>query len=113
MRIYSEQITLQKKKAREVVNITNQIKAAMAESAFRDGMSLVSSLHSNTAAIGNDEEPGLLGDLGTWLKQVPPPRDEYKHQGRFKSSSAVHSQRLPLHRQAVVPISEGRHDLGP
>lgn len=113
MKIYSEQITLQTTKAREVVNITNQIKAPMEKSSFRDGMILASSLHSNSAVIVNDEEPGLLEDLDTWLRQLAPPRDDYKHQGRFESNSAVHFQSLLLHHQVVISFSEERLDLGP
>ena len=41
MKIYTEQITLQTKKAREVVNITSQVKAAMDKSGFHDGIILV------------------------------------------------------------------------
>ena len=35
----------------------------MEKSGFRDGIILVSVLHSNAAIIVNDDEPGLLEDL--------------------------------------------------
>ena len=63
MKTYSEQITLQTKSPREFVNITSQVKAAMEKSGFRDGMIVVTSLHSNSAVIVNDDEPGLLEDI--------------------------------------------------
>jgi secondary thiamine-phosphate synthase enzyme len=113
MKIYNEELTLQSSKLREVVNITPQAKSAMEKSGFRDGIILVSSLHSNSAVIINDEEPGLLEDLENWLDQLAPARDDYKHQGRFESNAAAHLQSLLLHHQAIVAFSEGRLNLGP
>lgn len=113
MRIYNEQITLQSQKPREVFNITSQVKAAMEKSSFRDGIILVSSLHSNSAVIVNDNEPGLLEDLDAWLTQLAPPSDNYKHKGRFESTAAIHFQSLLLHHQVIVAFTEARLDLGP
>ena len=108
MKIYTEQITLQTKKAREVVNITSQVKAAMDKSGFHDGIILVSTLHSNAAIIVNDEEPGFLEDLDAWLNQLAPARDDYKHKGRFESNSSIHFQSLLLHHQEIVAFAEGQ-----
>lgn len=113
MKIYNEQITLQSTKPREVFNITTQVKAAMEKSSFRDGIILVSSLHSNSAVIVNDPEPGLLEDLDAWLSQIVPVRDDFKHRGRFESNAAIHFQSLLLHNQAIVAFNEARLDLGP
>ena len=113
MKTYSEQITLQTKLPREFVNITSQVKAAMEKSGFRDGIVVVTSLHSNSAVIVNDDEPGLLEDISNWLDQIAPVRDDYKHEGRFESNSSAHLRSLLLHHQVVVPFSEGRLDLGP
>lgn len=113
MKIYTEHITLQTKSLREVVNITSQVKAAMEKSAFRDGIILVSALHSNSAVVINDDEPGLLEDIDTWLGHLAPVRDDYKHAGRVESNAAIHLQALLLHHQVIVPFSEARLDLGP
>ena len=113
MKIYDEQITLQSKKPREVFNITSQIKAAVEKSGFTGGIVLVSSLHSNSAVIVNDEEPGLLSDLDDWLNQLAPVRDDYRHKGRVESNAAIHFQSLLLHHQVIVPFAERRLDLGP
>jgi secondary thiamine-phosphate synthase enzyme len=113
MGIYNEQITLQTPKLREVVNITSQVKAAMEKSGFRDGMILVTSLHSNASVIVSDDEPGYLEDMDAWLSQMAPVREDYKHKGRFESNTGIHLQALLLHHQAVVGFTEGRLDLGP
>jgi secondary thiamine-phosphate synthase enzyme len=113
MKIYNEEITLQSQKPREIFNITTRAKAAMEKSGLREGIILVSSLHSNSAVIVNDDEPGFLADLEKWLTEVAPVRSDYKHQGRFESNTAVHLQSLLLHHQVIVSFTEGRLDLGP
>jgi secondary thiamine-phosphate synthase enzyme len=113
MKIYNEEITLQSQKPREIFNITTRIKAAMEKSGLREGIILVSSLHSNSAVIVNGDEPGFLADLEKWLTEVAPIRNDYSHQGRFESNTAVHLQSLLLHHQIIVSFTEGRLDLGP
>jgi len=113
MKIYTETLTFQTPNKREVLNITPQVKAALEKSALHDGIILVTVLHSNAAVIVNDDEPGLLEDLQTWLDQLAPERPDYHHRGRFESSAAVHLQSLMLHHQALVPFTEARMDLGP
>src|SRR6202022_4657521 len=113
MKIYNEHLTLQSKQVREFINITPQVKAAMEKSGVRDGIILVSALHANAAVIVNDEEPGLLEDVGVWLDKLAPVSDHYKHKGHFESNSGIHLQSLLLHHQAMVSFSEGRLDLGP
>jgi secondary thiamine-phosphate synthase enzyme len=113
MKIYTEHLTLQSEKKREFMNITPGIKAAMEKSGLRDGIILVSSLHSNAAIILSDDEPGLLDDLQVWLEQTAAEREDYKHRGRFESNTGIHLQALLLNQQVTVGFSEGRVDLGP
>ena len=112
MKVYNEQITLQSQKPREIFNVTTRVKAAMEKSGLREGIILVSSLHSNSAVIVNDDEPGFLADLEKWLTEVAPVRSDYNHQGRFENNTAVHLQSLLLHHQVIVSFTEGRLDLG-
>jgi secondary thiamine-phosphate synthase enzyme len=113
MRIYNEQLTLQTEKPRQVVNITPQVKAAMEKSGFRDGIILVSALHSSSAIIVNDDELGLLEDIELWLDRLAPLSDDYKHKGRFESNAGAHLQALLLKHQVIVAFTEARLDLGP
>ncbi|MGH9704052.1 MAG: secondary thiamine-phosphate synthase enzyme YjbQ [Candidatus Acidiferrales bacterium] len=113
MPVYNEEITLHSTKLREFFNITSNIKAALEKSGFADGLIVVSSLHSNSAVFVNDDEPGLLEDLEEWLDRMAPAREDYKHEGRFESKSAVHLQALLLNHQAIVAFTNRRLDLGP
>ena len=113
MAVYNEEITLQSTKLREFFNITSNIKAALEKSGLTDGLIVVSSLHSNSAVFVNDDEPGLMEDLEAWLDRLAPAREDYKHEGRFESKSAVHLQALLLNHQAIVAFTNRRLDLGP
>src|ERR1700721_537209 len=113
MKIYNEAITVQSKRAREVFDLTWQIKAAMEKRTFRQGLIIVCGLHGNAAVVVKDIEPGLLEDLDAWLGEMAPVRDDFKHKGRFESNAAIHFQSLLLHHQVIVAFTEGRLDLGP
>ena len=95
------------------MNITANVKFAVEKSEVRDGVILVSALHPNSAVFVNDEEPGLLQDLNEWLEKLAPQRDDCKHGSKFESNAGVHLQSLLAHQQVLVPLSEGKLELGP
>ena len=113
MRIHSEYLTIQTKEKREFLNLTPNVRAAVEKSGIRDGIILVSSLHSNSALFVNDEEPGLLQDVGEWADRLAPVGPEYHHSARSESNASAHLQSLLLHHQAFVSLAEGRLELGP
>lgn len=113
MRIHNDYMTVQSKKKREFLNITPNVKAAMEKSGIRDGVILVCALHVNSAVLVNDEETGLLQDVDAWLEKVAPHRDDYKHGAKFESNAGAHLQAILVHHQVLVPISEGKLELGP
>ena len=112
MKIYNEAITLQSQKPREVFNITTHVKAAMEKSGLRDGIILISSLHSNCAIIVNDNEPAFLRELENWLAQIAAPLDDSESQAGHPSNAAAHLQSLLLNHQVIVSFTEHSLDLG-
>ena len=113
MRIHSDYMTVQTKEKREFLNITPSIKAAVEKSGIRDGIILISSLHSNSALIVNDEEPGLLQDITEWANRMAPFGPDYHHSERSESNAGAHLQSLLLHHQAMVSLADGKLELGP
>lgn len=113
MQIYTEHLTFHSKQKREIINITEQVKAALQKCGFHDGFVIVSALHSNSAVFVNDAEPGLLEDIAAWLEQTCPPSESYKHTGRFESASEIHLQALLLNHTEIVGFTEGKLELGP
>jgi len=113
MRIHSDYMTVQTSEKREYLNITPNIKAAVEKSGIRDGIVLISSLHSNSALFVNDEEPGLLQDITEWADRIAPFGPDYHHSARSESNAGAHLQSLLLHHQALVTLTDGKLELGP
>jgi len=113
MRIHSDYMTVQTKEKREFLNITPNIKAAVEKSGIRDGIILISSLHSNSALFVNDDEPGLLQDIMEWADRIAPFGPDYHHSARSESNAGAHLQSLLLNHQAFVSLTDGKLELGP
>src|SRR5207245_7860081 len=104
MRIHSDYMTVQTKERREFLNITPNIKAAVEKSGIRDGIILISSLHSNSALFVNDEEPGLLQDITEWADRLAPFWPNYHHGACSERNAGAILQSLLLLHQAFVLI---------
>lgn len=113
MKIHSDYMTVHSREKREFLDITSNVKAAVEKSGIRDGITLVSALHANSAVFVSDDEPGLLQDIEEWLERLAPQRDDYKHSSRFESNAGVHLQSLLARHQVLVPIGDAKLELGP
>jgi thiamine phosphate synthase YjbQ (UPF0047 family) len=92
-------------------------------------MVLVSAMHITAAVWINDDEPGIQADALEWLDKLAPPswraRDgevaealfpnpgEYRHHRGGEDNGDAHLKNLLVHHQVIVPITDGRLDLGP
>ncbi|HKW87195.1 MAG TPA: secondary thiamine-phosphate synthase enzyme YjbQ [Candidatus Acidoferrales bacterium] len=113
MQIYTEHLTFHTKQKREIINITEQVKAALQKCGYHDGFAIVSALHSNSALFVNDAEPGLVEDIAAWLEKICPANDSYKHTGRFESATEIHLQAMLLNHTEIIGFTEGKLELGP
>ena len=113
MRIYSEYLTVQTKTHREFMDITVNLREAAEKSGIRDGLIVVSTLHSNSGLFINDGEAGLLQDIDEWIERLAPRGDNYHHAARSESNASIHLQSLLLNHQAIVTLADGKLELGP
>ncbi len=114
---------------REFVRITDDVAGAVAESGVQEGMVLVSAMHITAAVWINDDEPGIQADALEWLDKLAPPSwrppanevaeallpdpGDYRHYRGGEDNGDAHLKNLLMHHQAIVPITEGKLDLGP
>lgn len=114
MKSYRKVLTLNIKKRRQMINITPQVEAALAESGIREGLCLVNAMHITASVFINDDESGLHGDFERWLERLAPekPYDQYAHNG-FEDNADAHLKRTVMGREVVVAVTEGRLDFGP
>jgi secondary thiamine-phosphate synthase enzyme len=97
----------------EFVNITEDVQRVLARSGIREGFALVSAMHITAAVYVNDEESGLKQDIKDWLGQLAPKGPDYRHHRTGETNGDAHLKSLLIHHQVVLPVTEGRLDLGP
>jgi secondary thiamine-phosphate synthase enzyme len=100
-------------KQREYINITDRVEAAVRASGIREGMVLVSAMHITAGVYVNDAEDGLIADIDEWLEHLAPFRKEYRHHRTGESNGDAHLKSLLVHHEVIVPVTDGRLDLGP
>ncbi len=114
MRHATDYLTFETPSRRDYVNITPDVEDFVRRSGVREGLVLVSPMHITAAVYVNDDEAGLIQDLDDWLEGLAPhaPTDRYRHNNGEDNADA-HLKRQLLAHQVVLPITEGRLDLGP
>jgi secondary thiamine-phosphate synthase enzyme len=113
MKSHTEYLWFNTKKHREFINITDKVEAAVAESGVKEGMALVSAMHITAGVWVNDAEDGLLQDIDEWLEKLAPFRPDYRHHRTGETNGDSHLKNLLVHNQTILPITNGRLDLGP
>ncbi|MEI6500578.1 MAG: secondary thiamine-phosphate synthase enzyme YjbQ [Armatimonadota bacterium] len=97
---------------REYLNITGQVAAAVAESGVQEGMVLVSAMHITAGVYVNDAEGGIIQDIDEMLERLAPFNPNYKHHRTGEDNGDSHLKSLLIHHEVIVPITEGKLDLG-
>jgi len=113
MKSHTEYLWFDTKTKREFINITDKVEEALAKSGVQEGMALVSAMHITAGVYVNDAESGLIQDIEDWLQELAPEGPDYRHHRTGEVNGDAHLKSLLMHHQVIVPITEGRLDLGP
>ncbi len=113
MRTATKYLWFNTKQQREYINITETIQEIVAKSGVREGMVLVSAMHITAGVYVNDAESGLIKDIDEWLEKLAPFDSSYRHHGTGETNGDAHLKSLLIHHEVIVPITEGKLDLGP
>lgn len=106
-------LTFTTRKHREYINITDKIEEVVNSSGIAEGMVLVSAMHITAGVFVNDAEDGLLQDIDQWLEKLAPFDQGYRHHATGESNGDSHLKSLLVHHEVILPITQGRLDLGP
>ncbi|MDQ6827014.1 MAG: secondary thiamine-phosphate synthase enzyme YjbQ [Candidatus Eremiobacteraeota bacterium] len=112
-RTYTDYVVLNTSKRYEILDITEHVEDARAKAELTDGFILVSAMHITASVFVNDHESGLWSDIQTWLEEVAPAKAGYKHHQTGEDNADAHLKRMLLGHQVIVPVTNGRLDLGP
>lgn len=113
MKSLTEYLWYETAKRRELVRITDTVASLVEKSTVQEGMALVSAMHITAGVFVNDDEPGLWEDIWAWLEGLAPFKAGYQHHRTGEDNGDAHLKSLLIHHQVVVPITDGRLDLGP
>ena len=113
MKSHTGYLTMNTANHRQYVNIMPQIQGELNAAAIRDGFVLVSAMHITAGVFVNDNEPGILEDIDEWLESLAPFREDYRHHGTGETNGDSHLKNILVHHQVILPITDGRLDLGP
>ncbi len=113
MKFFTDYLWFNTDKHREYINITDRVEKAVRESGIKEGMVLVSAMHITAAVYVNDAESGLIRDIDEWLQELAPEGPDYHHHRTGEVNGDAHLKNLLMHHQVILPITDGKLDLGP
>ncbi len=113
MKSYRKELYFNLPTRRGLVNITENVQAAIRESGVQQGLVLVNAMNITASVFINDDEPGLHQDYEEWLEGLAPekPYSRYRHNG-FEDNGDAHLKRTIMGREVVCAITDGRLDFG-
>lgn len=116
MRSHTTYLTFTTKRRQEIIDITEAVEECRAAARLQEGMVLASAMHISASVFVNDHEPGLWQDILEWLETrvAPWSPDAYHHNsGTGEDNAAAHLRSLTIGHEVIVPVTDGRLDLGP
>ena len=113
MKSITEYLWFNTEKHREFINITDKVQKVLQKSRIKEGMILVSAMHITAGVYINDDEPGILKDTEEWLEKLAPEGLDYHHHQTGEVNGDSHLKNILVGHQVMVPVTEGRLDLGP
>ncbi len=113
MKSHTAYLTFNTKNRRELIRITDHVRNIVQESGIKEGLCLVSSMHLTASVIIQDDEKGLHEDIWKWLENLAPYKEDYKHHKTGEDNADAHLKNLLTHLQVVLPVTNGKLDLGP
>lgn len=96
----------------QFIRITEKVEDTIEKSGVKEGLVLVNPMHITAAVIVNDDEEGIKKDYIDALQRLVPYNGEYRH-NVGEDNAAAHIWRQLMAHQVVMPITNGKLDLGP
>jgi secondary thiamine-phosphate synthase enzyme len=111
MQILTEVLELKTTDRIEIMDITRNINAALAESGIRKGLVNIYSKHSTTAIFINENESGLLKDYLNLIEGLIPSNQNYRHD-RIDNNADSHLRSFILGNNETIPFLNSSMSLG-
>lgn len=113
MKSKTEYLWFNTKKHRDYINITDEVENVVSESEIQEGFVLVAAMHITAGVYINDAEDGIINDMDEWLEKLAPFKQDYRHHRTGETNGDSHLKNLIIGHEVIVPITNGRLDMGP
>jgi secondary thiamine-phosphate synthase enzyme len=113
MNSHTDYLWFDTKSRRDLINITPKVEEVVRAAGIREGLCLVSAMHITAGIWVNDHEQGLWQDFWEWVETLAPSGRDYQHHRTGEDNGDAHLKRTLVHHQVMLPVTEGRLDLGP
>jgi secondary thiamine-phosphate synthase enzyme len=113
METFRRVLSLSTDKEGDIVDLTGEVKTALARSNMQDGLACVFVPHSTAAIYAIENEPGLQSDMKGALQRLFPKGMGYGHNGTAGDGNGhSHIRASFLGPSMTVPFNNGALDLG-
>ena len=109
----TRKITIQSEKNCELINITERVAELVEKSEVKEGFVQIYTLHTSSAMLINEDEPGLEEDIPDFLNKLVPEEGTYRHHhffpkdGRPAVNAWAHIRSCILGSHVALPILNG------
>lgn len=95
----------------EIIDITDGVRTALKESGIKDGICVISTRHTTSGIIVNENERGLKNDILDMLDALVPDNKNYAHNS-IDNNADAHLRAVLLGMSETIPVEDGHLVLG-
>ncbi len=95
----------------EIVDITDRVRTVVRESGIENGICIISTRHTTSGIIVNENERGLRKDILEMLETIIPEDKNYAH-NQIDNNAHSHLRAVLLGMSETIPIEDGHLVLG-
>lgn len=95
----------------EIIDITDRVRTVVKESGIKNGICIISTRHTTSSIIINENERGLKNDILDMLENLIPENKSYAH-NQIDNNAHAHLRAVLLGMNEIVPIEDGHLVLG-
>jgi len=95
----------------EIIDITDRVRTVVKEHGIKDGICVISTRHTTSSIIINENERGLRNDILEMLENLIPENKSYAH-NQIDNNAHAHLRAVLLGMSEIVPVEDGHLVLG-
>lgn len=111
MKNYRQLLTVTSESKQQFFNLSYEVEECVRRSQVTDGLCVIASQHTTSSVFLENDNEDLYADWSRVLEKLTEGDTAYKVD--YESAGVEHLKQILLGSSVVVPISDGRLDLGP